>query len=62
MTFYRWLRLNRHRSDPVADIANDLLTDPNWPKRTNSWVEVVEAFRAVVPNACSEARRALYIT
>jgi uncharacterized protein YozE (UPF0346 family) len=31
MTFNAWLRRQRHRQDPVGDLARDAFSDPHWP-------------------------------
>jgi uncharacterized protein YozE (UPF0346 family) len=56
MKFYTWLMHNRWRADPVGDIARDVHSDKNWPKRANSWAAVKDALPA---SACDGAQRAL---
>jgi uncharacterized protein YozE (UPF0346 family) len=31
-SFDRWLREQRHRDDPVGDLARDVISDPDWPR------------------------------
>lgn len=32
MTFTDWLLTQKHRDDPVGDLARDAAQDPTWPK------------------------------
>lgn len=56
MKFYDWLMHNRHRADPIGDLARDVNTDARWPKEANSWSSVQ---KALPDNACEGAVHAL---
>lgn len=56
-TFVSWLRLQRHRNDPIGDLAKDALVDPELGP--NFSVEDLRQ-RLIDANACVGAREALH--
>ena len=36
MTFYQWLKKQKHRNDGVGDLARDVIQDADWPHRSAS--------------------------
>ena len=57
MSFTQWLQRQRHRNDPIGDIARDAGQDETWPKRQRTF----GAFYAYLEEcgACDGALRAL---
>lgn len=57
MTFTGWLSKQRHRDDPVGDLARDVRRDPTWPRRA----QTLRTFERYLDNrdACLGAMKAL---
>lgn len=55
--FYRWLKKQKDRDDPIGDLANDALSDKFFPTETDS-LEVIKT-HLIVKRPCDEAIQAL---
>lgn len=55
MTFWKWLKRQKHRIDPVGDLSNHALDDKHHKGQTYKWwVQHLESH-----GACTDALRAL---
>src|SRR5690606_32808062 len=55
--FYRWLKKQKERDDPIGDLANDALTDKSFPTETDS-LKIIKD-HLMFSRACDEAIQAL---
>ena len=55
--FYRWLKKQVQRDDPIGDLANDAKSDSTFPVSSNSFEEITHYL--MMRDACSEAIVAL---
>lgn len=54
--FYRWLKKQKERDDPIGDLANDVLRDDSFPIETNSFKLIKR--HLIFKRACDEAIQA----
>jgi uncharacterized protein YozE (UPF0346 family) len=55
--FTAWLFRQRHRDDPIGDLARDAFHDSDWPRRATRFDEFERCLDKA--DACQEAQRAL---
>jgi uncharacterized protein YozE (UPF0346 family) len=56
--FYRWLKKQKERDDPIGDLANDALTDKSFPTETDS-IKIIKG-HLMFSRASDEAIQALH--
>ena len=57
--FYAWLKQQKHRRDPVGDLARDAIRDRDWPKRKGAPLSECREYLEDI-GACRDAMKAFY--